>query len=180
MVGPRRSAPEKSHARFTNLIAEPDAEEDKVTEAVNDTLKAIAASLLMEQVLVPRFEFTPKNPSSKAKNGVDYGEGGYDPSKTNVGVDHKNGKIHIEIKGLAEPKSEEAHICRKTLMNQAPAKKDCRRAGLFDEEMVPQKLQVEMGKIIKERFPELPEEDRESVDSMQSQLKRHAAGKKTI
>ena len=29
-----------------------------VTEAVNDTLKAIAACLLMEQVLAPRFEFT--------------------------------------------------------------------------------------------------------------------------
>ena len=163
-----RDAPEKSHARFTNLIAEPDAEEDKVTEAVNDTLKAIAASLLMEQVLVPRFEFTPKNPSSKAKEGVDYGEGGYDPSKTNVGVDHKNGKIHIEIKGLAEPKSEEAQrICREDL-NEIIApllqKKTVVERGLFDEEMVAQEItQVEMGKIIKERFPELPEEDQESV-----------------
>jgi superfamily II DNA or RNA helicase len=59
-----RDAPGKTRARFTNLIAEPDATEEAVTEAVNDTLKAIAASLLMEQVLAPRFEFKPKNPDS--------------------------------------------------------------------------------------------------------------------
>jgi superfamily II DNA or RNA helicase len=38
-----RDAPGKTRARFTNLIAEPDASEEVVTEAVNDTLKAIAA-----------------------------------------------------------------------------------------------------------------------------------------
>ena len=43
-----RDAEGKTRARFTNLIAEPDASEEAVTEAVNDTLKAIAASLLME------------------------------------------------------------------------------------------------------------------------------------
>ena len=43
-----RDAKGKTHARFTNLIAEPDASEEAVTDAVNDTLKAIAASLLME------------------------------------------------------------------------------------------------------------------------------------
>ena len=45
-----------------------------MAEAVNDTLKAIAASLLMEQVLAPRFEFTPKN--AGPKEGFDYGPGG--------------------------------------------------------------------------------------------------------
>lgn len=68
-----RDAPGKTRARFTNLIAEPDASEQAVTEAVNDTLKAIAASLLMEQVLAPRFEFTPKNSSSGPQAGFDYG-----------------------------------------------------------------------------------------------------------
>ena len=52
-----RDAEGKTHARFTNLIAEPDASEEAVTDAVNDTLKAIAASLLMEQVLAPKFNF---------------------------------------------------------------------------------------------------------------------------
>src|SRR5690606_38563035 len=67
-----RDAPGKTRARFTNLIAEPDATEEAVTEAVNDTLKAIAASLLMEQVLAPRFEFKPKNTDSGPTPGFDY------------------------------------------------------------------------------------------------------------
>jgi hypothetical protein len=56
----------------------PDASEEAVTEAVNDTLKAVAASLLMEQVLAPRFEFKPKNSQSGPVPGFDYCEGGYD------------------------------------------------------------------------------------------------------
>ncbi len=56
-----RDAPAKGRARFTKLIAEVDATQAAVADAINDTLKAIAASLLMEQVLAPRFEFTPKN-----------------------------------------------------------------------------------------------------------------------
>jgi hypothetical protein len=72
-----RDAPGKTRARFTNLIAEPDASEEAVTQAVNDTLKAIAASLLMEQVLAPRFEFRPKHPANEPTPGVDYGENGY-------------------------------------------------------------------------------------------------------
>src|SRR5205814_3886825 len=61
-----RDAPGKTRARFTNLIAEPDASQPTVTEAVNDTLKAIAASLRMEQVLAPRFEFRPQHPNTEA------------------------------------------------------------------------------------------------------------------
>ncbi|MCW5608298.1 MAG: DEAD/DEAH box helicase, partial [Nitrosomonas sp.] len=71
-----RDAKGKTKARFTNLIAEPDAAEDAVTDAVNDTLKAIAASLLMEQVLAPKFNFTPKRSQSGPVEGFDYGEGG--------------------------------------------------------------------------------------------------------
>ena len=111
-----RDAPGKTRARFTNLIAEPDAAEAAVTEAVNDTLKAIAASLLMEQVLAPRFEFKPKRPSNEATPGFDYGEGGYNPNQCNVGINLENGLIQMEIKGLAEPKSPEAErICREDL-----------------------------------------------------------------
>src|SRR5437899_12437213 len=52
-----RDSPDKSHAQFTNLIAEPDASADNVADAVNNMLKAIAASLLMEQVLASNFKF---------------------------------------------------------------------------------------------------------------------------
>src|SRR5690606_36135994 len=103
-----RDAPGKTRARFTNLIAEPDAIEQAVAEAVNDTLKAIAVSLLMEQVLAPRFEFRPKNPTNTATDGYDYGEGGYDPAGRNVGFNPAEGTIQIEIAGLTEPRSETA------------------------------------------------------------------------
>ncbi|WGH78624.1 DEAD/DEAH box helicase [Jannaschia ovalis] len=103
-----RDAPGKTLARFTNLIAEPDASEEAVTEAVNDTLKAIAASLLMEQVLAPRFNFSPKKPDSGPVEGFDYGVGGYDPDQCNIGFNEDSGQFQIEIKGLAEPKSKEA------------------------------------------------------------------------
>lgn len=163
-----RDAPGKLRARFTNLIAEPDAAESAVTEAVNDTLKAIAASLLMEQVLAPRFDFKPKHPNNQATPGFDYGEGGYNPGKCNVGVNPETGQIQLEIKGLAEPKSPEAgRICREDLTDLITAfvqDKPTIERGLFDEELVPEELtQVRMGKIVKEKFPDLEAEDREAV-----------------
>ncbi len=163
-----RDAPGKTHARFTNLIAEPDASEQAVTEAVNDTLKAIAASLLMEQVLAPRFEFRPKHPENIPEPGFTYGEAGYDPNRCNIGVCEETGRYLVEIKGLAEPKSEEAvRICREDL-NEVIATfvqdKTAIERGLFDEELVPEELtQVRMGKIIKEKYPDLDEEDQEAV-----------------
>ena len=50
----------KTHAQFTNLIPCPDATQEKVNVAVNDMLKAITASLLMEQVMAPKWNFKTK------------------------------------------------------------------------------------------------------------------------
>ena len=50
----------KTHAQFINLIPCPDAAQDDVSMAVNDFLKAISASLLMEQVMTPRWNFKTK------------------------------------------------------------------------------------------------------------------------
>jgi len=163
-----RDAPGKARARFSNLIAEPAAADDIVTEAVNDTLKAIAASLLMEQVLAPRFEFTPKNPQSGPTPGFDYGEGGYDPESCNVGFNEQTGKFQIEIKGLATPKSEEAaRICQEDLNEVIAAfvqDKATIERGLFDKELVPEELtQVRMGKIIKDKYPHLDDGDQETI-----------------
>jgi superfamily II DNA or RNA helicase len=163
-----RDAPNKTRARFTNLIAEPDAEEGAVVESVNDTLKAIAASLLMEQVLAPRFEFRPKHPDNGPVEGFDYGEEGYQAGKTNIGFNEQAGKIQMEINGLVEPKSEAAQrICQDDLNEVVTAfvqDKDAVERGMFDEEVVPEELtQVRMGKIIKDKYPELDEEDQEAV-----------------
>lgn len=51
----------KPHAQFTNLIAQPDAEDNDVKVSVNNMLKAITVSLLMEQVLVPAINFKPRS-----------------------------------------------------------------------------------------------------------------------
>ena len=163
-----RDAKGKTHARFTNLIAEPDASEEAVTDAVNDTLKAIAASLLMEQVLAPRFNFTPKNKDSGPVEGFDYGEGGYDPNTENVGFNEETGQFQIEIKGLVEPESDEAkRICTEDLNEVITAfvqDKTALEKGLFDEEMAPEELtQVRMGKIVKDRYPELSDVDQEVI-----------------
>lgn len=163
-----RDAPGKTRAKFTNLIAEPDANEQAVTEAINDTLKAIAASLLMEQVLAPRFEFKPKNTDSGPAEGFDYGEEGYHPDRCNIGVNEQTGTYQIEIKGLIEPKSKEAtRICQEDLNEVIAAfvqDKSTLERGLFDEELVPEELtQVRMGKIIKDKYPELDAADQEAV-----------------
>ena len=163
-----RDAPGKTRARFTNLIAEPDAEESAVAEAINDTLKAIAASLLMEQVLTPRYEFRPKTPNNTPSENFDYGDAGYQAGKTNVGFNPNTGTIQMEIAGLAEPKSEAAQrICQEDLNEVIAAfvqDKTTIERGLFDEDLIPEELtQIKMGKIIRDKYPELDGEDIEAV-----------------
>ena len=161
-----RDAPGKTRARFTNLIAEPLAERGDVVEAVNDTLKAIAASLLMEQVIAPRFDFTPKD--FGPQSDYDYGDEGYREDATNVGINKKNGIIHVEIKGLREMSPEAARICREDLNDVIAAvvqDKETLSQALFNtENSVPQETtQLRIPKIIRERYPELPDEDVEAI-----------------
>ncbi|MCR5258811.1 MAG: ATP-dependent helicase [Desulfovibrio sp.] len=61
----------KTHAQFTNLIAQPDAEDKDVQTSVNSLLKAIALSLLMRDVLAPNVTFRPR---SCMKPGEEPGE----------------------------------------------------------------------------------------------------------
>jgi len=78
-----RDSDNKTHAQFTNLIAQPNAADDAVKFSVNNMLKAITASLLMEQVLAPNWKFKAKVlEDDKAKAG------------------------EIKIKGLKEPSSQ--------------------------------------------------------------------------
>jgi hypothetical protein len=166
-----RDAPGKESATFTNLIAEPDASEAAVVGAINDTLKAIAASLLMEQVLAPRFTFTPKD--SGPLEDFDYGPAGYKEGETNVGVREDTGQLHFEIKGLVKPTSDEAQrICKEDLnevITQFVQDKTAMEKGLFDgtqaggETLAQELTQVRMGKIVRDRYPELSTEDQEAI-----------------
>lgn len=162
-----RDAPGKERSRFTNLIAEPAAEQGAVAEAVNDMLKAISASLLMEQVLAPRYEFTPKN--TGPKEGFDYGSDGYKDGGRNIGVNKDTGQIHVEINGLTTPQTPEAtRICKEDLNEVVTSflqDKTTLERGLFDKEnTLPEELtQLRMGKIVRERYPELNDTDQEAI-----------------
>lgn len=78
-----RDSSNKNHAQFTNLIAQPDAQDDEVMFAVNNVMKAITASLLMESVLAPNFKFKRKDSSDQKSKGT-----------------------NIFIKGLKEPSTD--------------------------------------------------------------------------
>ncbi|MGZ0071777.1 DEAD/DEAH box helicase [Sphingobium limneticum] len=161
-----RDAPGKTLARFTNLIAEPAAADDVVAEAVNDTLKAIAASLLMEQVLAPKFEFTPKD--TGPKEGFDYGPDGYVEGRTNVGFHEERGQFHFELKDLVQPTTPEAkRVCEQDLNEVITSfiqDKQSIEQGLFNPDVVPEDLTiVRMGKIVRDRYPDLSETDQEAI-----------------
>ena len=80
-----RDSDNKTHAQFTNLIAQPDAADDRVKLSVNNMLKAITASLLMEQVLAPNFKFRTKRSNDEAEEpGVLKIRGFKEPSTARV------------------------------------------------------------------------------------------------
>ena len=166
-----RDAPGKTHARFTNLIAEPDASEGAVTDAINDTLKAIAASLLMEQVLIPNFKFTPKRPVEQAapQDGFDYGEGGFDNNGTNIGVrEGDQAAFHIEIAGLKKPTTAEGkRVCEEDIKELVAAvlqDKPTVEQGLFNLDAIPEETTVvRTMNIVRQRYPNLPDEDQEAA-----------------
>src|SRR3546814_1487609 len=76
--------------------------------------------------------------------------------------------MHFEIKGLKLPKSVEAtRICREDL-NEVIASfvqdKSVVERGVFDPDVVPEELtQLKMGKIIREKYPELSDHDQEAI-----------------
>jgi hypothetical protein len=80
----------------------------------------------------------------------------------------QTGAIQIEIKGLATPKGKEAtRICQEDLNEVIAAfvqDKPAIEHGMFNGEIVTEELtQSRMGKIVKEKYPELDAEDQEAV-----------------
>ncbi|MBN2897387.1 MAG: ATP-dependent helicase [Clostridia bacterium] len=139
-----RDSNNKTHSQFTNLIAQPDAGDDEVKVAVNNMLKAITASLLMEQVLAPNFKFRTK------KTDDDKSEGGT-----------------ITIRGFKEPTSQRVKDIVETDLN------DLKAAVLQDDQLIkalpgefiePEVInKVLIPKIIQKKYPELNEEEVEEV-----------------
>jgi superfamily II DNA or RNA helicase len=140
-----RDSNNKTHAQFTNLVAEPDAENDDVKVAVNNMLKAITASLLMEQVLAPNFKFKLK------RDDEDESE---DDDDT------------IRIRGFKLPTSQRAKDIIETDLNDLKAKilQDDQMLKAMPGNLDPETINtVLIPKIIREVYPDLDEDDIEAV-----------------
>ncbi len=133
----------KTKAQFTNLIAEPDASRSTVADATNDMLKAITASLLMEQVLAPNFKFKTKS---------------FDGEKPDVGT--------ILIRGLRQPSTKKV---QNIIANDLPDLK----AKILQDETIRKTIPGNIDpvyittqlipKIIKQTYPELTDAEVEEV-----------------
>ncbi|PZX56815.1 DEAD/DEAH box helicase [Algoriphagus chordae] len=138
-----RDSSNKTHAQFTNLIAQPDAADDQVKLSVNNMLKAITASLLMEQVLAPNWKFKTKlSDEDKAKPG------------------------ELKIRGLKEPSSKRVKDIIESDLN------DLKAVILQDDQMLkampgnvdPEVInKVLIPKIIQVRYPDLSADEVEEV-----------------
>ena len=143
-----RDSDNKTHAQFTNLIANPDAESEEVKLSVNNMLKAITASLLMEQVLAPNFKFKIK------KDDDDDDEDEEDDDKT------------IKIRGFKLPTSKRAEAIIETDLNDLKAKilQDPQMLKAMPGNIEPEVINtVLIPKIIREVYPDLSDEDVEAV-----------------
>lgn len=139
-----RDSEGKEHAQFTNLIAAPEEAQDDVVVAVNDMLKAITASLLMEQVMAPKWNF---------KTAADEDD---DPN-----VDKKRQTTIIGLKPLS---SAAKQIWEEQLDElKAGILQDSRiQAGI--EGVSPEYIhKVVIPKIVEERFPQLPQDDVQAI-----------------
>lgn len=152
-----RDSPGKPHAQFTNLIAEPDTSADNVADAVNNMLKAIAASLLMEQVLAPNFKFKTR-PSDDGLEG---------DSKI-VDIDYAQSETTVAIKGFAEPSTPRVRqILESDLVDlTASVMQDDRvlKAAMNPEEIAPEVVsQVFVPKVIETKYPNLSDREVEEI-----------------
>ena len=141
----------KTHAQFINLIPCPDAAQEDVSMAVNDFLKAISASLLMEQVMAPRWTFKTKRDDDKEDNKDK--EKGDNDSHT------------IEVEGLPTPTERAQAIIDNdldTLIASTLSDKKIRETiiGTDTAEMI---TQVYIPKVIKETYPDLTAEEVDQV-----------------
>lgn len=139
-----RDSNNKIHAQFTNLIAQPDAQDEDVKLSVNNMLKAITASLLMEQVLAPNFKF-------KLKKDED---------------DEDEEDNTIKIRGFKLPTSQRAKDIIDTDLNDLKAKllQDPQMLKAMPGNVEPEVINtVLIPKIIREIYPDLSDDDVEAV-----------------
>ncbi len=139
-----RDSSNKTHAQFTNLIAQPDAKDSEVKISVNNMLKAITCSLLMEQVMAPHYNFKPRFPNDDSI---------YTPGE-------------IKIKGFKEPSTDRVRDIIESDIN------DLKASILQDDQMIralpgtvdPEVInKVMIPKIIQMKYPDLTDLEIEEV-----------------
>ena len=139
-----RDSSNKTHSQFTNLIAQPDAEDDAVKLSVNNMLKAISASLLMEQVLAPNFIF-----------------------KTRKFPDEENEPGTIKIGGFKEPTTDRVKTIVENDLNDLKARilQDEQLLKALPSDVIDPEVinKVLIPKIIMKDYPDLTEEELEVV-----------------
>lgn len=136
----------KETAKFVNMIAMPDAEQSDVKIAVNDFLKAITASLLMEQVMAPSWHF------KTVKDDDD--------------DDHRETARTIIVEGLKPLSSEKTKLIVQEQLDDL-------KAAILQDEMVVRAIsgsttaetitQNLIPKVIRERYPDLSDGEVEEV-----------------
>jgi hypothetical protein len=137
-----RDSANKNHSQFTNLIAQPDVADSEVKLSVNNMLKAITASLLMEQVLAPHVNFKTKRIGDGDEPGT------------------------ISIGGFKEPSTKRVKQILEADLNDLKAvilqDDNMLRAmpGNVDPEVITKFL---IPKIIQEKYPELSQTELEEV-----------------
>ncbi|WP_428487061.1 DEAD/DEAH box helicase [Rhodopila sp.] len=152
-----RDAPGKQHTQFTNLIARPDADDERVADAVNNMLKAIACSLLMEQVLAPNFKFKTK---------IDGDE--LDGTRHPTDIVYENTDTVISIKGFAEPSTPRIQQIIESDLNDLAAKilqdPAVLRVAMNPNEYAPEVVnKVFIPKVIERQYPDLTPNEIEEV-----------------
>lgn len=141
-----RDSEGKDTARFINLIAMPDADQPDVKVAVNDFLKAITASLLMEQVMAPGWRF------KTVKEGRE--EDG-DPHVNTVVVEGLKPLSSVKTQQIVESQLDDlkAAILQNELVVKAIS-------GSTTPENITQNL---VPKVIREKYPDLTDGEVEEV-----------------
>ncbi|WGE41825.1 DEAD/DEAH box helicase [Actinobacillus equuli] len=138
----------KTHAQFTNLIAQPDAEDTDVRNAVNNLLKAITLSLLMEQVLAPNIQFRRRSEVSEDE-------------KLPVGtvlIDDSSTKPSDRVMKILNGGKEE--ILAALLQNPQIT------GAMMTDNLATETLQeVLLPRVIKERYPDLDESELQQVQA---------------
>ena len=152
-----RDSSNKNHAQFTNMIEQPDANDGEVQYAVNQILKAITVSLLMEQVLAPEIHLKRRKHKDQKPTG----------------------ETDILIKGLKEPSTKRVQSIiendlpdlKAAILQDESVKKGIManvNAEVMNKELVP--------KVVMTRYPDLSNDEIEQVSqyAIADTILRHA------